>query len=240
MTRIKFEIYRRDNLQMQTKLCVLTLACLTFVLADCKSSDSTAPPSEVSTINNATPATPAATSGNMNATAPAATPELKTKLDVCSLIDSADLKTVQGEGPTASQRSDREDAGFIVAQCYYSLPTTTNSVVLNVTTRGDGAGARDPRDYWQTTFAAKSENEEAEQKRQGKSKDEGEEAEAAARPQKIGGLGEDAYWIANRVGGALYVLKKDLFFRISVGGAGDANAKLKRSKALALKVLKRI
>jgi len=111
--------------------------------------------------------------------------------------------------------------------------------VLNVTTASEGAGSRDPREFWKETFARQAEKKEPGEKREGKTKErEGEEA--GAQPQKIAGLGEDAYWIANRVGGALYVLKKDLFFRISAGGPGDANAKLKKSKALAQRVLKRI
>jgi hypothetical protein len=36
------------------------------------------------------------------------------------------------------------------------------------------------------------------------------------------------------------VLRKDLFFRISVGGAGDPNTKLTKSKTLARKVLQRL
>jgi hypothetical protein len=40
--------------------------------------------------------------------------------------------------------------------------------------------------------------------------------------------------------GVLYLLKKDLFFRISVGSAGDEKSKLKRSKTLAQRALKRI
>jgi len=165
---------------------------------------------------------------------------VKTTADVCSLISGADLQNIQGEQPKETQRSDREDAGFIVSQCYYSLPTTTNSVVLNLTTPAGGAGARDPREYWEETFARKAEKSEPERKREGKAKEEGEGEESAVRPQKIAGLGEDAYWIANRVGGALYVLNKDLIFRISVGGPGDANAKLKKSKALAQRALQRI
>jgi len=156
------------------------------------------------------------------------------------MINGADLKSVQGEQPQETQRSDREDAGFIVSQCYYSLPTTTNSVVLNVTTASEGAGARDPREYWKETFARKAEKSEPERKREGKAKEEGEGEESAVRPQKIARLGEHAYWIANRVGGALDVLKKDLFFRISVGGPGNADAKLKKSKALAQRALQRI
>ncbi|HVS20694.1 MAG TPA: hypothetical protein VHD88_02535 [Pyrinomonadaceae bacterium] len=64
--------------------------------------------------------------------------------------------------------------------------------------------------------------------------------EESAKPEKVSGLGDDAYWLASPVGGALYVLKKNTFFRISVGGAGDAKSKLSKSKTLARKVLGRI
>ena len=62
-----------------------------------------------------------------------------------------------------------------MTQCYYALPTTSNSVVLNVTT----AGERD-------------------------------EEEEGARPERVNGLGEEAFWLASRVGGALYVLASAL------------------------------
>ena len=68
----------------------------------------------------------------------------------------------------------------------------------------------------------------------------GRKKKEGAAPEKVNGLGDEAFWIASRVGGALYVLKKDVFFRISVGGAGDEKAKLKKSKTLAQQVLKRV
>ena len=209
-----------------------------FIMTACRSNDTSTPATNANAP--ASPVTMASrTSSAPTPIAPAST--VKAKVDFCSLLNGADLKNVQGEEPKEIQRSDREDAGFIVSQCYYSLPTTPNSVVLNVTTAADGVGARDPREFWKETFARKAEKNEPEKKGESKTKEgEGEGAEGAARPQKIAGLGEDAYWIASRVGGALYVLKKDLFFRISVGGPGDANAKLKKSKALAQHALKRI
>jgi hypothetical protein len=42
------------------------------------------------------------------------------------------------------------------------------------------------------------------------------------------------------VGGALYVLKNDLFLRLSIGGAGDQKVKLNKSIALAQKILKKL
>src|SRR5881394_4238971 len=69
---------------------------------------------------------------------------IKSKVDVCNLLTSDDLKDVQGEAYQDAQRSDRVDGEFIVAQCYYALPTTINSVVVNVTTARDEPGARSP------------------------------------------------------------------------------------------------
>ena len=207
---------------------------LFLVTTACKSTGSSAP-SNVPSATASSPASmtrPAATSPS----SPAST--VKAKVDVCALLTSDDLKVVQGEAVKEAQRSDRRDGDFMVAQCYYALPTTSNSVVLNVTTANEAQSAVNPRSFWHNTFAGKEEKGK-ERKRENKARPESEE-EADAQPEKVVGLGEDAYWIANRVGGALYVLKKDVFFRISVGGAGDEKAKLKKSKTLAQQVLKRI
>ena len=66
------------------------------------------------------------------------------------------------------------------------------------------------------------------------------EEEEGIPPTKIDGIGEAAYWMGSRVGGALYVLKKDAFIRISVGGADTQEAKIDKSKALAQKALDRL
>jgi hypothetical protein len=179
------------------------------------------------------------------------TSAVKARVDVCTLLTADDLKNVQGEKFKEAQRSDRRDGAFIIAQCYYSLPTTSNSVVLNVTTPGDGQAAGNPKQFWEDTFGKdeakggdrnkeREREKERAQAKKDKPKEGGAEEEEGAAPEKVNGLGDEAFWIASRVGGALYVLKKDVFFRISVGGAGDEKAKLKKSKTLAQQVLKRI
>ena len=209
---------------------------LVILTAGCSSNDTS-----TTNTGNAPASTSPATMANP-ATSPATpnTTAVKGKLDACGLLTSADLKEVQGEAVKEAQRSDRQDGGFIVSQCYYSMPTSSNSVVLNVTTASEGGGAANPRTFWKDTFGRK-EDKGKDRDREAKDKEKkGEENEESVPPQKITGLGEDAYWLASRVGGALYVLKKDLFFRISVGGAGDAQSKLKKSKTLAQRALKRI
>jgi hypothetical protein len=59
-------------------------------------------------------------------------------------------------------------------------------------------------------------------------------------PQKISGVGDEAYWTASRVGGALYVLKGNTYLRISIGGSSDQASQTKKSKTLAQKALARL
>jgi hypothetical protein len=226
---------------MPTKVYAIVFG-LFVVITGCKSGDSPAPsqrgdPGSATPANAANPAAPASVT-------PSA-PAVKAKIDVCQLLTTNDLKAVQGEPFKEAQRSDRQEGGFIVAQCYYALPTSANSVVLNVTTAGESGGAASPRKFWEDTFGKEereARNKSTREKRAEKQKkpEGGEEEEESAPPAKVNGVGEEAFWIASRVGGALYVLKKDIFFRISVGGAADAQSKLRKSKTLAQQVLKRV
>lgn len=180
---------------------------------------------------------------------------------MCDLLASKDLQAVQGEALKDAKSSARYEGGFLISQCFYSLPTFTNSISLLVSQRGETAGARDPKDFWKETFsrvdeeereqARKKETEREKEREQEKAKEKDKEKgiagsaervedERAAPPLKISGIGDDAYWTGNRVGGALYVLKGNIYFRISVGGAGDQQTKIKRASALAQSILKRL
>ncbi len=116
-----------------------------------------------------------------------------------------------------------------MSQCYFELPTTVNSIVLTVTQKAEGADARDPKQNWQELFHR---DKSSEKKRK--------EIKRSKRPEKIEGVGDEAFWTGTRVGGALYVLKGNSFFRLSVGGGGDRAEKIEKSKALAQSVLKRL
>jgi hypothetical protein len=222
---------------------------LLVVFAGCKSAENSGPANPNSTTA-ATP-TPAAP-GNPATSTTNPAPTVKSKVDVCNLLTSDELKRAQGEAYKEAQRSDRQDGDFIVAQCYYQMPTMADSVVLNVTTATERAGAPNPRDFWERTFreadekdreGKKSEREREKQKDQkdkAKERRAGEEEEEALPPERVKGLGDEAFWSASRIGGALYVLKNDQFFRISIGGSADARAKLNRSKMLAQIILKKL
>ena len=179
---------------------------------------------------------------------------VKSQVDVCSLLTSDDLKALQGEAYTKAERSDRLDGDFIIGQCYYALPTTVNSVVVSVTTAKDDTAGR-TRTFWEQTFGKyekepegkverepekRKEREREQEKTQAPREREAGEEKEASPPERVPDLGDEAFWVGSPIGGALYMLKNDVLFRISVGGAGDQKAKLNKSKTLAQKILQRM
>ena len=162
------------------------------------------------------------------------------KIDSCKVLTSDDLKSVQGEALKETKASDRADGGFNISQCFYTLPTFTKSVSVAITS----AGTRDPKAFWKETFH-RDEAEEKDRDRKGKASREdksrrGEEEAESAPPQKVTGVGDEAFWMGSRIGGALYVLKQNVFFRISLGGPDDQKTKLNKSKTLAKTILSRL
>jgi hypothetical protein len=143
----------------------------------------------------------------------------------CTLLTKEEIQAVQGETFKDTKPSHKLSAGLSVSQCYFELPTAANSVVLTVTRKAEGG--REPSQSWQDIFHSERRSEREE---------EGEGKE----PQKIDGLGEEAFWTGTRVGGALFVLKGNCYIRISVGGAGDQAQKIEKSKKLAENALKRL
>jgi Protein of unknown function (DUF1573) len=154
----------------------------------------------------------------------------KVKADACSLLNSKEIESVQGEALKEPKSSGQTGGGFAVSQCYFGLPTSNKSISLTLLQKTDSPEARDPKEFWEETFHGEKKEEKGRE----------EEERKAAPPEKIEGLGDEAFWLSNRVGGELYVLKGDSFFRISVGGAGDKAAKVDKSKKLAQMVLKRL
>jgi hypothetical protein len=110
-------------------------------------------------------------------------------------------------------------------------------VSLAVTQKGEGTGARDPRDFWEQTFTQGAERDSDREREGNKSREEEEKRSAV---QKVEGVGDEAFWTCSRVGGALYVLKRDSFIRVSVGGTGDQKVKMEKTKSLARLALKRL
>ncbi len=95
-----------------------------------------------------------------------------------------------------------------------------------------------PREYWERIFSRLGKQGEAEEEK--KEEKRGEEEEKKVPPKRVDGVGEEAFWTGNRFGGALYVLKNDFILRISVGGPGEEEVKIDKSKALAAKAMSRL
>jgi hypothetical protein len=193
------------------------LVLVLLLLSSCRS----APPSQSVTPASETTAAQTATASPVITASPV-TSLLRLapngKRDACSLLTSDEIRAVQGE-PLKSTKLDLRSAGpYLISICYYELPTAMNSVSLAIT-QSDGTKAGSIREYWEEHF--------------------GGEEEGVPR-QRVSGVGQEAFWSGSPVGGALFVLKRDRYIRISVGGKGDAEAKLERSKALAQRVLRHL
>ena len=221
---------------MRLKLTVTLL--FSFLVAGC-SSNTTQPPTNgsQSAVEAATsPSTSGSPAGQQSA--PPAAADVKPKVDACALLTSKEIEAVQGEPVKEAKLTGQLTGGLSVSQCFFTLPTFTNSVSLLVAQTGDGAGANDPKNFWRDTFhkdRGKEKNKDSDRDRK-----KGEEEKESTPPQKIAGVGEEAYWTGNRVGGALYALKGNAYVRISIGGPSDQATKIKRSKVLAQKALARL
>jgi hypothetical protein len=165
----------------------------------------------------------------------------------CSLLTRLEVETVQRDKVTDAKNSEPSREPLTVSQCFYSVKTFSKSVSLEVTRRAQG-GKESPAAHWKQMFTrafdrarAKEEEEEAEKAAAAKRGGEKEkEREAAAEPRAIAGLGDEAYWIRTSLGGGLYVLKGDAYFRLSVGGPDPESVKIEKLKKLARQVLRRL
>ena len=222
------------------------LICTVILIGGCssQSTNQSSPSATASspTVNSATP------NSATSATPVASSQVVKPSIDACTLLTSDEIKAVQGESLKDTKASDRASGDLIVTQCYYELPTASNSISLTLTETNPQKKGRSLKDVWEEAFGKDENKTDSERKREGeKERDKekakpaaGEEEEESAPLEPVRGVGDEAFWSASRVGGALYVLKRDRFIRISVGGKGDLEAKLKKSKALAQKALRHL
>ena len=151
-------------------------------------------------------------------------PAVSTPIDACSLLTREEIEAVQGEPPQDAKSSAQSAGGLMRYDCLFTLPTFTDSISLSVTQSAPGAGARDPRETWREMLAAA----------------ESKASEKSPPPRKIDGIGDEAFWSGDDRMGALYVLKGSRQLRISVGGPGDRETKIEKSRTLAEVALKKL
>ena len=211
---------------------LLPVIAVLFLCVACKKDESppvsgTASPSAGQ--SGASSQTPSPSSTNMVATGTA-------KTDACALLTSAEIESVQREAVKETKLSGSKESGFSVSRCFFTLPTFTNSISLQITQRGDGPDARDPKTFWSDTFHREYKSEKEKARAERKEEEEGE----SSQPMKVNDVGDEAFWMGTRVGGALYVLKGNNYLRVSISGSGAEKDKINRSKALAQNVAARL
>ncbi len=182
-------------------------------------------------------------------------PEATAAHDACGLLTDPEIEAVVGSPIQERKSSGSADQGLRVAQCFYTAVDFTKSVSLAVTQKDPNVkSGRGPNEFWEELFGrfetakkegrGEKEDEDARKKKESLSEQKkgGGEEEEARPPKTVSAVGDQAFWSGNRVGGALYVLKKgkDVFIRISVGGSDNEEKKIEKSKALAQKALDRL
>jgi hypothetical protein len=211
---------------MLIRACIFLLFGLLVSIPGCRSKPggSTQPPASTQSTGTSN------TQGeqqNLNA----ATGQANAKIDACTLITKSEIEAVQGEAVKETKSTDRSNAPFTISQCFYSLPTYSKSVSLQVTRSQNGM-----KEFWEKSFHKKEgADKEGEERGRG-----GEEEEEGVRPEPVSGVGEEAFWASSRVSGALYVLKNDTLIRVSLGGSDSESIKIEKSKTLAKKALSRL
>jgi hypothetical protein len=158
-------------------------------------------------------------------------PQKTAAVEVCSLLTKAEIEAVLGEPVHQTKGSVQPGGGLRMTQCFFGVATAAKSVSLTLAAPGPaGPATPAPRDFWRKQFHPGKAPKNTESER--------EEGLGEAKP--IGGLGEEAYWVGNSITGALYVLQRNRFLRISVGGVREEALRIRKSKALARAAVKRL
>jgi len=147
--------------------------------------------------------------------------------DPCRLLSDAEIRAIQGQAPAQKVPSEQPAGSFRFTQCFYRTPeyATSVSVAVGVPLEMDSKRVG-PRQFWQQQFHPQKKSAPSRKKKE--------------PPTRVPGLGEEAFWVGDPMSGALYVLKGELFLRVSVGGPPDQAEKIKRARALASHALKRL
>jgi hypothetical protein len=217
-----------------------TLAVLLASLgAGCKEQSSqtqTLPPAPAANLSSpAVTNINAAPASNANASA-----SNKGTIDACKLLTGEEIKTVQRDTLKDITPTAPSGGTFIIRQCFYATSQFVNSVSLTVTQQSSNTGAENIREFWKQRFrSAGSHDRERERERDNRARAL-EEEEEGAPPERVKGLGEEAYSVGNAKSGALYVLKGNKILRISVGGSHSQPERIQKMKSLAQYAIKRL
>jgi hypothetical protein len=132
--------------------------------------------------------------------------------DPCRLLTDVEVRAVQGHAPTQKIPSEQAAGSFRFTQCFYRTAELSSSVSVALGIPLTDSKRSGPRDYWQAQF--KRDERDVREERE-----ESDEKKQAPR---------------------LYVLRGEVFLRVSVGGSPDQSQKIKRARTLAIYALKRL
>src|SRR5438552_4413660 len=152
------------------------------------------------------------------------------KIEADKLLMSSEIESVTGERAKQAATSARTEAGFAISQCYFQTATPAKSVVVTVTSRGPGLDAKEPRQFWAEKFHGEGTEE----------KDTEEPQRKQAPPEKVEGVGDEAYWVESGSTGALYAIQANRLIRVAIGGSDGKAIRIDKAKRLAELVLKRL
>jgi hypothetical protein len=149
-------------------------------------------------------------------------------IDVCTLLTGADVEAVLGEPVKERRHGAQPTGGLLTSQCVFVMATPARSVSVAVAVPGAKQPSATPRGFWREQFHP---SDRATGHRR---------EEESREPRVIKGLGDEAYWVSNRIGGAMYVLISDMFLRLSLGGLREESARIEKSIALARVAVERL
>jgi hypothetical protein len=149
----------------------------------------------------------------------------------CALLSPEAIHRATGEQATNAKATSQTAGDVRQSQCFYTLPTFTNSISVTLTSpsgmRRDAA-----REVWERWFHRGEGDKD-------RGKPESQEEEAAASAAPMAGVGDEAFWVHSFVGN-LYVRKGNRFLRISLGGKMNDDERQAKAKALAADALRRL
>ena len=219
-----------------------TLAVLlAFLVAGCKEQSSqTQTLARTPAANSSSPAVAnrnAAPASNANASS-----SNKATIDACKLLTGDEINTIQRDTLKEITPTKQSGGTFVISQCFYATSNFVNSVSLTVTQQSSNNSAENIREFWIQRFrSAGSHDREREKERERNNKPKAsEEEEEGAPPERVKGVGEEAYSVGNAKMGALYVLKGDKILRISVGGSHNQAERIQKMKTLAQYAINRL
>jgi len=153
--------------------------------------------------------------------------------DACALLSPAAIHRATGEQATNSKATSQTAGKIRQSQCFYTLPTFSNSISVTLTSPA-GLQRNAAREVWERWFHHKEGDQDKD-----RDNPQAEEEEAAAKAVPVAGVGSEAFWVHSFVGN-LYVRKGNRFLRISLGGKMNDDERQARAKSLAADALQRL